>query len=325
MGKGVKRLNRAVKTSDNYPQAPIGVVSRSHWASPFLKRSSSVPKRLWTCSLASNYIKPVQTIHLTMSTYTFNYCYLIDDNVDGEIGKKTLLIRGTRLNNILAPEFCSFSTNIPQAGALVPVKTDKSEHTNLTSNLSFDKTCKVSLETILFIEKMNKIEDNRSTLYKVAFSTDSLLIAYGQIKSKPGNLTPGQGKETLQSINLKWFRTASNKLLKGLFVYPKMRRVSIPKKPGSTDSRSLTLTSPRIKIIERSILNALEPVFEGRFKWKKIDKSEYDFIQKNKNTNSTLAVSNKSGYFKKDWLKLPIFNRFSFGFRPFRSAHERCN
>jgi hypothetical protein len=53
-----------------------------------------------------------------------------------------------------------------------------------------------------------------------------------------------------------------------------------PKKPGSTDSRPLTLTSPRIKIIERSILNAVEPMFEGKFKWKKIDKSEYDFIQK---------------------------------------------
>ena len=93
---------------------------------------------------------------------------------------------------------------------------------------------------------MNKIEDNRSTLYKIAFSTDSLLAAYGQIKSKPGSLTPGQGEETLQGIGLKWFRTASNKLLKGLFVYPKMRRVYIPKKLGSTDSRPLTFTSPRI-------------------------------------------------------------------------------
>jgi hypothetical protein len=52
---------------------------------------------------------------------------------------------------------------------------------------------------------MNRIEDNKSTLYKVAFSTDSLLAAYSQIKSKSGNLTPGQGKETLQGIGLKWF------------------------------------------------------------------------------------------------------------------------
>jgi hypothetical protein len=127
------------------------------------------------------------------------------DNVDGEIRKKMLLIRGTHLNNILAPKFRNFSTNIPQAGALVPVKTDKSEHSSITSNLTFNKTCEVSLATILFIERMNRIEDNRSTLYKVAFSTDSLLAAYSQIKSKSGNLTPGQGKETLQGIGLKWF------------------------------------------------------------------------------------------------------------------------
>ena len=53
---------------------------------------------------------------------------------------------------------------------------------------------------------MNKIEDNRSFLYKTAFSSDSLLVAYYQIKSKPGNLTPGDGEETLKGINLNWFK-----------------------------------------------------------------------------------------------------------------------
>jgi hypothetical protein len=37
--------------------------------------------------------------------------------------------------------------------------------------------------------------------------------------------------------------------------------------------------------------------------------------------NNTTVVKNKSGYFKKDWLKSPVFSRFSFGFRPSRSAH----
>jgi hypothetical protein len=180
----------------------------------------------------------------------------------------------------LAPKIRYFSSNVPQTGPLVPVKIDKNEHSSVTGSLVFDKTCSVSLDTILFILSINKIEDNRSTLYKVAFSTDSLLVAYGQIKSKPGNLTPGQGKETLKGINLKWFRTTSNKLLKGLFVYPKMRRVSIPKKPGSSDSRSLTLTSPRIKIIDRSILNVIEPTFKSKFKWKNVSSPEYDFIKK---------------------------------------------
>ena len=122
----------------------------------------------------------------------------------------------------------------------------------------------------------------------MAFGTDSLLVAYDLIKSKPGNLTPEQGKETLKGINLKWFKTTSGKLLKDLFIYPKMRRVKIPKKLGSNETRPLTLTSPRIKFIECSyhnstlisILNAIEPVFESEFKWKNIDKSECDFIKK---------------------------------------------
>jgi hypothetical protein len=75
----------------------------------------------------------------------------------GNYEKETLLIRGMRLHNILAPKIRKFPTNISQAGALVPAKTSKSEHSSLTGNLVFGKTCAVSLDTILFIERMNKI------------------------------------------------------------------------------------------------------------------------------------------------------------------------
>jgi hypothetical protein len=313
MGGGVKRFIRAFKTSTNCLKALISIVSRLSRAVIFSRRSSLIPKRFRNFSVANNYIRPVQTIHRTTLTYTFNYC------VEGEIRKKTLSNEGTRFKNRLAPKSRNFSTSIPQTGAFVPVRNNKSEQFNLTSNLRLDKTCEVSLNTILFIERMNKIEDNRSALYRVAFSTDSLLAAYDKIKSKSGNLTPEQGKETLKGISLKWFRTTSNKLFKGLFIYPKMRRVLIPKKSESKDTCFLTLTSPRIKIIERSLLNAIEPTFEGKFKWKSIDKVEYDFIKKNNDDFS--VVKNKSGYLKKDWINPPVFSRFSFGFRPLKSAH----
>jgi hypothetical protein len=321
-GGGVKGFNRVSKTSNNHLKALIGVASRLSRALTFPRISSLIPKRLQVYPVAKNYIRLVQPIHFITSTYTFNIILSSWIIVDGEIRKKTLLNKGTRLNNKLAPKFRKFSTNIPQTSAFVPVQINKSEHYSVTSGLVFDKTCQVSLDTILFIEKMNKIEDIRSFLYKTAFSTDSLLIAYDQIKSKPGNLTPGDGEETLKGINLKWFKSTSNKLLKGSFAYPKMRRVLIPKKAGSADTRPLTLTSPRIKIIERSILNTLEPVFEGKFNWKSINKSEYDFMKKN-NTDTSI-ISNKSGYFKKDWLKPPIFSRFSFGLDLFDQLMVRC-
>jgi hypothetical protein len=200
---GVKRLNIVIKTSANHLQAPRGVVSGLDPTSPSLSRSSSIFKRLGFYTLAINCLKPVRITYLTMSTYTFNYCYLTGDNVDGGLRKKTLLIRSTHLHNILAPKIRKIFTNVPQAGALVPVETDKSEHSSLTDSLVFDKTCTVSLDTILFIERMHKIEDNRSTLYRAAFSADSLLVAYSQIKSKLENFTPGQGKEALQDVSLK--------------------------------------------------------------------------------------------------------------------------
>lgn len=315
----MKGFSRVSKTSNNRSKTLIGVVSKLSRVPTFLRTNSLISKRFWVYPIVKNYIRLVQSKHFTTLTYTFNSIKNLLVTVEGGIRKKTLLNESRRLNNKLALKIQNFSTNIPQTSALVLVQTNKSEHSSLTSSLVFDKACQVSLNTILFIERMNKIEDNRSFLYKTAFSSDSLLVAYHQIKSKPGNLTPGDGEETLKGINLNWFKSVSNKLLKGLFVYPRMRRVLIPKKAGSVDTRPLTITSPRIKIIERSILNALEPVFEGKFNWKKVNKSEYGFMKKN-DTDSPI-VSNKSGYFKKDWLKFPVFSRFSFGFRPSRSAH----
>jgi hypothetical protein len=116
MGVGVKRLGTVVKISVNHSQALIGVVSRLDWAFSFLSRSSLIFKRLRFYSLASNCVKPVQTIHLAMSTYTFNYY------VRGEIRKKTWLNKSTCYNNKLAPKFRNFYSSIPQTSALVLVK-----------------------------------------------------------------------------------------------------------------------------------------------------------------------------------------------------------
>ena len=88
MGKGVKRLNIVVKTSANYPQAPIGIAPGLIWASIFSNRSPLIFKRLGFYILASNCIKPVRVMYRATSTYTFNYCYLNGSNADGEIKKK---------------------------------------------------------------------------------------------------------------------------------------------------------------------------------------------------------------------------------------------
>lgn len=90
-----------------------------------------------------------------MSTYTFNY-YVI-----GEIREKTWLNKSICYKTKLAPKFRNFCSSIPQTSALMLVNTNKSEHSSLASNLAFNKTCQVSLDTILFIEKMNRIKNNK--------------------------------------------------------------------------------------------------------------------------------------------------------------------
>ena len=178
MGAEVKRFTFALKTSTHHPKALIGVVSRSYRATTsFLRSGSWIPKRIRIYFVVTNYTRPIQMIYLITSTYTFNYSHFINDNVKGEIRKKMLLNKSTRCNNKLAPKFCNFSTSIPCTSALVHVKFHQSEYYNLTSNIIPNNTCEVSLDTILFIKRMNKIEDHKLTLYKIAFSTNSLLIA----------------------------------------------------------------------------------------------------------------------------------------------------
>lgn len=74
------------------------------------------------------------------------------------------------------------------------VKTNESEYYSLASNLVFNKMCEVSLDKILFIERINKIKETKSVLYLKSFSIDSWLIVSDQIEFKPDNLISGQRK-----------------------------------------------------------------------------------------------------------------------------------
>jgi group II intron reverse transcriptase/maturase len=110
-----------------------------------------------------------------------------------------------------------------------------------------------------------------------------LLLAYSMIKSKPGNLTPGAGKEktTLDGINKQWFIKAAEQIKSNNYKFKPSRRIEIPKK-GFNKKRPLTISSPRDKIIQKAIQILLENIFEY-----------------------------KSNY----------FSRFSHGFRPNKSCH----
>ena len=75
------------------------------------------------------------------------------------------------------------------------------------------------------------------------------------LNSKPGSLTPGSSQETLNKISDSWFILRSKKLLEGSFKYPNRRRVLMEKQ--SEGKRPLITVNPRIKIIEKALLNVL--------------------------------------------------------------------
>jgi retron-type reverse transcriptase len=117
------------------------------------------------------------------------------------------------------------------------------------------------------LEKLvNQCYDRKSGkfvgLFKIICKTEVLKMAYAQIKSNPGNLTPGGDpeKETLDGITEHWFVQTADKLGRGSYEFKPARRVMIPK-PNSP----LTVVSPRDKIVQEAIRLVLQVVYEPSF------------------------------------------------------------
>lgn len=79
----------------------------------------------------------------------------------------------------------------------------------------------------------------------------NLTVAYNHIKSKPGNITKGTTKETLDGMSQKKLESLSLLLRAGKFRFSPSREVQIPKKDGRY--RSLRVGSPVDKLVQKSI------------------------------------------------------------------------
>lgn len=173
-------------------------------------------------------------------------------------------------------------------------------------------------------DNIKDILNNDKELFYKATSVEALIEAWHQLKSRPGMHTPGSDNETLQGISKQWFETVSEKLRKENMKYPKVKRIEISKSLNKSGTRLLTINNPRIKVIERAFLNALESHFEGIFKWTSISESEYKklaadksaYIKKSQDKNLKTLV-----FLKYSLISPRVFKNSSVGFRPGRSAH----
>jgi len=100
-------------------------------------------------------------------------------------------------------------------------------------------------------------------LYHLLCDVNFLNIAYNNIRSKPGNMTPGITAETLDGISYDVLQDISNSLLKETFRFKPGRRMQIPKPSGGV--RPLTIAPPRDKIVQEAMRIILNAVFEPTF------------------------------------------------------------
>lgn len=90
-----------------------------------------------------------------------------------------------------------------------------------------------------------------------------LEIAYNNIKSKQGNMTPGITPEILDGISSEWFTETANLLRSGKFQFQPSRRIQIPKASGGT--RPLSIGSPKDKVVQEAMRMILEAIYEPNF------------------------------------------------------------
>jgi len=91
-----------------------------------------------------------------------------------------------------------------------------------------------------------------------------LQFCYMLIKGKPGNMSKGITKETLDGLTYQWFVETSEAIKTGGINLKPARRVLIPK-AGKPEKRPLGVGSPRDKIIQKGIQIILETIYESQF------------------------------------------------------------
>jgi retron-type reverse transcriptase len=111
--------------------------------------------------------------------------------------------------------------------------------------------------------KEQPLESVDRSLYPIMCDPYILELAYNNLKSKAGNMSPGIIPETLVGVSHTYLQELSQSLKNQTFNFKPGRRIQIPN--ASRGTRALTIGSPRYKIVQeamRLILNAIyEPVF----------------------------------------------------------------
>lgn len=96
---------------------------------------------------------------------------------------------------------------------------------------------------------------NAKGFFKQAVSPIRLKKAWCQLKSS----------HIFFILDSSWFEKNSQMLINGTFKYPTTKKVNLIKFKKNSFKGLLHIINPKVKIIERALLNYLEIIFEGAY------------------------------------------------------------
>ena len=113
------------------------------------------------------------------------------------------------------------------------------------------------------LSKMKERNGKFYGIYKLICDENILFGAYHNIKSNPGNMTPGSDNLTLDGISQKSISSIAQELKNETFQFKPSKREWIPKANGKM--RPLGIPSPRDKIVQKAITMLLELIYDPTF------------------------------------------------------------
>jgi group II intron reverse transcriptase/maturase len=117
------------------------------------------------------------------------------------------------------------------------------------------------LETL---RKLNSNQEWKNTdLYRELYRKGLFYVAYQNLKSKPGNMTPGADPETLDGYSRKWIDRTVDQLKDESYQPTPVRASYIPKADGKL--RKLGIPPPRDKVLQEVIRMVLEAVYDSPY------------------------------------------------------------
>ena len=176
-------------------------------------------------------------------------------------------------------------------------------------------------ETTRILMELFSQDNHFKGVFDLIISPKNLAQAWKETRSKPGGMTPGVDKETLDGLCAKDVINLHTDLKNRSHLYKPLRRINIPKPGKPHESRSLSIAAPRDKIIQQAFKRVIEIIYEGVRHHKRVDEEEFRRTEVQYGKKFTRTKKGEKTFYVAEEKMPTIMNHQSHGFRPSRSCH----